>query len=129
MKKALFGNIFLLFFILILLPARAYTAERQEFISNDIPETIQKLLPILETETIGERFFSSTDGNIADYKIGFYNTNQGLLVALEKLNSEELRLELVGLVFVDKLLLWYKSETARTVLRGEMARLIKESSI
>jgi hypothetical protein len=37
--------------------------------------------------------------------------------------------ELVAIVFVDKLLLWYKSETAKSTLKVKMARLIGKQSI
>ena len=37
--------------------------------------------------------------------------------------------ELVAIVFVDKLLLWYESETAKSTLKAKMARLMGKQSI
>jgi hypothetical protein len=69
-----------------------------------------------------------------DYMIGFYNTDHGLLVTLQVLKQrldeyghaipDVYSSELVAIVFVDKLLLWYKSETAKSILKAKMARLI-----
>ena len=74
-----------------------------------------------------------------DYMIGFYNTDHGLLVTLQALKQrldERGRVipdvyssELVATVFVDRLLLWYKSETAKSALKAKMARLIQNRSI
>ena len=71
--------------------------------------------------------------------ISFYNTDHGLLVTLQALNQ---RLDeyghaipdvyssaLVAVVFVDKSLLWYRSETAKSTLKAEMARLLEKQSI
>jgi len=35
----------------------------------------------------------------------------------------------VAIVFVDKSLLWYQSETARSTLKAKMARLVGKQSI
>ena len=73
-----------------------------------------------------------------DYMIGFYNTDHGLLVTLQALKQrfdeyghaipDVYSSELVAIVFVDKSLLWYKSETAKSTLKAEMARLIGNQS-
>ena len=74
-----------------------------------------------------------------DYMIGFYNTDHGLLVTLQTLRQrldesgraipDVYNGELVAIVFVDKSLLWYKSETAKSTLKAKMARLIGKQSI
>ena len=74
-----------------------------------------------------------------DYMIGFYNTDYGLLVTLQTLKqrSDEdghairdvYNSELVAVVFVDRALLWYKSQTAKSTLKTKMARLIRNRSI
>ena len=74
-----------------------------------------------------------------DYMIGFYNTDHGLLVTLQALKQrfdkyghaipDIYSSELVAIVFVDKSLLWYKSETVKSTLKAEMARLIGKQSI
>ena len=71
--------------------------------------------------------------------IGFYTTDHGLLVTLQALKqrSDEYghaipdvySSELVAIVFVDKSLLWYKSETAKSTLKAKMARLVGKQSI
>ena len=74
-----------------------------------------------------------------DHMIGFYDTDHGLLVTLQTLKerSDEhgraipdvYTSELVAVVFVDKSLLWYESETAKSTLKAEMARLMEQQSI
>ena len=74
-----------------------------------------------------------------DYMIGFYNTDHGLLVTLQTLRQrlnesgraipDVYNSELVAIVFVDKSLLWYKSETAKSTLKAKMARLVGKQSI
>ena len=74
-----------------------------------------------------------------DYMIGFYNTDYGLLVTLQTLKQrfdehghaipDVYNSELVAVVFVDKSLLWYQSETARSTLKAKMAQLVGKQSI
>jgi len=74
-----------------------------------------------------------------DYMIGFYNTDYGLLVTLQTLKQrldeygrampDVYNSELVAVVFVDRVLLWYKSQTAKSTLKTQMARLIRNRSI
>jgi hypothetical protein len=74
-----------------------------------------------------------------DYMIGFYNTDYGLLVTLQTLKQrfneygraipDVYNSEPVAIVFVDKSLLWYQSETARSTLKAKMARLMGKQSI
>ena len=71
--------------------------------------------------------------------IGFYNSDHGLLVTLQTLKqrSDEYgrpipdvyNSELVAIVFVDKSLLWYASETAKSTLKAKMAQLVGKQSI
>ena len=84
-------------------------------------------------EIIGAEPFSSKN-NDTDYMIGFYDTDYGLLVTLQALQqrSDERGLaipdvyssEPVAVVFVDRSLLWYKSETAKSALKMKMAQLM-----
>ena len=74
-----------------------------------------------------------------DYMIGFYDTDHGLLVTLQALKQrldehgraipDVYSSELVATVFVDRLLLWYKSETAKSTLKTKMAQLMGKQSI
>ena len=100
---------------------------------------VQKLLENCGRELIGTEPFSSNNNNIMDYMIGFYNTDQGLLVTLQTLKQrfdeygraipDVYNSELVAIVFVDKSLLWYQSETAKSTLKAKMARLMGKQSI
>jgi len=100
---------------------------------------VQKLLENCGREIIGEEPFSSKDNNIMDYMIGFYNTDQGLLVTLQALKQQfdecghaipdVYSSELVAIVFVDRSLLWYKSEAVKSTLKAEMARLVAKQFI
>jgi hypothetical protein len=113
--------------------------ERREFISKTMNSDVQKLLENCGREIIGAEPFSSKNNNIMDYMIGFYNTDYGLLVTLQTLKQrldeygraipDVYNSELVAIVFVDKLLLWYKSETAKSTLKAKMARLMGKQSI
>ena len=113
--------------------------ERQEFISKTMNSDVQKLLEDCGREIIGVEPFSSKNNNIMDYMIGFYNTDHGLLVTLQTLKQrlddygdaipDVYNSELVAIVFVDKALLWYKSETAKSTLKAKMARLMRKKSI
>ncbi len=112
--------------------------ERREFISKTMNSDVQQLLENCGREIIGQEPFSSKNNNIMDYMIGFYNTDHGLLVTLQALKQrldkyghaipDIYSSELVAIVFVDKLLLWYESETAKSTLKAEMARLIGKQS-
>jgi hypothetical protein len=74
-----------------------------------------------------------------DYMIGFYNSDHGLLVTLQTLKQrldeygraipDVYNSELVAIVFVDKSLLWYASETAKITLKAKMAQLVGKQSI
>jgi hypothetical protein len=113
--------------------------ERREFISKTMNSDVQKLLENCGREIIGTEPFSSKNNNIMDYMIGFYNTDYGLLVTLQTLKQrfdeygraipDVYNSELVAIVFVDKLLLWYESETAKSTLKAKMARLMGKQSI
>jgi hypothetical protein len=113
--------------------------ERREFISKTMNSDVQKLLENCGREIIGAEPFSSKNNNIMDYMIGFYNTDYGLLVTLQTLKQrldehgrtipDVYKSELVAIVFVDKLLLWYQSETAKSTLKAKMARLMEKQSI
>jgi hypothetical protein len=113
--------------------------ERREFISKTMNPEVQKLLENSGREIIGQEPFSSKNNNTMDYMIGFYDTDHGLLVTLQTLKQRSddygheipdvYSSELVAIVFVDKSLLWYKSETAKATLKAKMARLMEEQSI
>jgi hypothetical protein len=125
--------------VLFLLMAPGLCAdERREFISKTMNSDVQQLLENCGREIIGQEPFSSKNNNITDYMIGFYNTDHGLLVTLQALKQrldkyghaipDIYSSEFVAIVFVDKLLLWYESETAKSTLKAEMARLIGNQS-
>ena len=125
--------------VLFLLMAPGLCAdERREFISKTMNSDVQQLLENCGREIIGQEPFSSKNNKIMDYMIGFYNTDHGLLVTLQALKQrldkyghtipDIYSSELVAIVFVDKLLLWYESETAKSTLKAEMARLIGKQS-
>jgi len=125
--------------VLFLLMAPGLCAdERREFISKTMNSDVQQLLENCGREIIGQEPFSSKNNNIIDYMIGFYDTDHGLLVTLQALKQrldkyghaipDIYSSELVAIVFVDKLLLWYESETAKSTLKAEMARLIGKQS-
>jgi hypothetical protein len=113
--------------------------ERWEFISKTMNSDVQKLFENCGREIIGVEPFSSKNNNIMDYMIGFYNTDHGLLVTLQSLRQrldehgreipDLYNSELVAIVFVDKSLLWYKSETAKRTLKAKMAQLMGKRSI
>jgi hypothetical protein len=95
---------------------------------------VQKLLENSHREIIAEEPFSSNNNGTVDYMIGFYETDHGLLVTLQALQqrSDERGLSIpdvyssepVAIVFVDRSLLWYKSQTAKTALKTKMAQLM-----
>src|SRR5215475_5165341 len=95
-----------------------FAVERREFVSKAMNSNVQKLLENCNREIIGQEPFSSKNNDNMDHMIGFYDTDHGLLVTLQKLKqrSDEhgraipdvYNSELVAVVFVDKLLLWYQ---------------------
>ena len=139
MKKIFFAALFLQVFVFALMAPGLCADEKREFISTKINSDVQKLLENCDREIIGEEPFSSKNNNIMDYMIGFYNTDHGLLVTLQTLKKrlderghvipDVYSSELVAIVFVDRLLLWYKSEIAKSTLKAKMARLIQTRSI
>ena len=132
--KKIFSAVLFLQLLVFLLVAPSLSDERREVISKTMNPEVQKLLRNSDREIIGEEPFSSNDNNTMDYMIGFYNTDQGLLVTLQALKqrSDEYgqaspdvyTSELVAVVFVDQALLWYESETAKSALKAKMARLM-----
>jgi hypothetical protein len=134
MKKIFFAALFLQLLVFALTAPGLRVDERREFISKTMNSDVQKLLKNSGREIIGEEPFSSKNNNIMEYMIGFYNTDYGLLVTLQALKQrfdeyghaipDVYSSELVAIVFVDKLLLWYESETAKSTLKAKMARLI-----
>ena len=139
MKKLFFLALFLQLSVFALIAPGLRADERREFISKTMNSDVQKLLDNCGKEILGEEPFSSKNNNIIDYMIGFYDTDHGLLVTLQALKQrlderghaipDVYSSELVATVFVDRLLLWYKSETARTTLKAKMAQLMQSRSI
>lgn len=131
--------LFLQLLVLALMPPGLRADERREFISKTMNSDVQKLLKNSGREVIGVEPFSSKNNDIMDYMIGFYNTDYGLLVTLQTLKQrfdeygraipDVYNGQLVAIVFVDKSLLWYESETARSTLKAKMARLMRNQSI
>ena len=139
MKKIFSAALFLQLLVFALMAPGLRADERREFISKTMNSDVQKLLENCGREMIGAEPFSSKNNNIMDYMIGFYNTDHGLLVTLQTLKQrldeygraipDVYKSELVAIVFVDKLLLWYQSETAKSTLKAKMARLMGKQSI
>ena len=139
MKKIFSAALFVQVVVLALMAPGLCADERREFISKTMNSDVQKLLENCAREIIGAEPFSSKNNKITDYMIGFYNTDHGLLVTLQALKQrldqygraipDIYSSELVAIVFVDKSLLWYKSETAKNTLKAKMARLIANRSI
>jgi len=139
MRKIFSAALFLQVLVFALMAPGLCAVERREFISKTMNSDVQKLLENCGREIIGEEPFSSKNNNIMDYMIGFYNTDHGLLVVLQALKQrlderghaipDVYSTELVATVFVDRSLLWYKSETAKSTLKAKMARLIQNRSI
>jgi len=139
MKKIFSAALFLQLWVFALMAPRLRTDERREFISKTMNSDVQKLLKNCGREIIAAEPFSSKNNNIMDYMIGFYDTDYGLLVTLQTLKQrldeyggaipDVYNSELVAIVFVDKLLLWYQSETAKSTLKAKMARLMGKQSI
>lgn len=134
MKNILFAALFLQLLVFALMGPGLSADERREFISKTMNSDVQKLLKNSGREIIGEEPFSSKNNKIMDCMIGFYNTDHGLLVTLQALKQrldkngdaipDVYSSELVSIVFVDKSLLWHKSETAKKTLKAKMALLI-----
>jgi hypothetical protein len=132
--KLIFSAVLFLELLVFLLAAPSLSDERREVISKTMNPEVQKLLRNSDREIIGEEPFSIDNNSTMDYMIGFYNTDQGLLVTLQALNQrfdeyghafpDVYSSELVAVVFVDQALLWYKSETAKSALKAKMARLM-----
>ena len=139
MKKAIRAAIFLSVSVFALMAFGLRADQRREFISETMNYDIQKLLENCDRNMIGQEPFSSKNNNIIDHMISFYNTDHGELVTLQALNQrldeyghaipDIYSSELVAIVFVDKSLLWYRSETAKSTLKAEMARLLEKQSI
>jgi hypothetical protein len=139
MKKTFSAALFLQLLLFALLAPGLCADERREFISKTINSDVQKLFKNSAREMIGVEPFSSRNNDIMDYMIGFYNTNHGLLVTLQTLKErldeygraipDVYSSEFVAIVFVDKSLLWYKSKTAKSILKAKMARLIGKQSV
>ena len=139
MRKIFSAALFLQVLVFALMAPGLCAVERREFISKTMNSDVQKLLDNCAREILGEEPFSSKNNNIMDYMIGFYNTDHGLLVVLQALKQrlderghaipDVYSTELVATVFVDRSLLWYKSETAKSTLKAKMARLIQNRSI
>jgi hypothetical protein len=139
MKKLFFAALFLQLLVFALMAPGLRADERREFISKTINSDVQKLLENCGRELIGAEPFSSKNNDIMDYMIGFHNTDYGLLVTLQTLKQrlddygraipDVYNSELVAIVFVDKSLLWYQSETAKSTLKAKMARLVGKQSI
>ena len=139
MKKIFCLAVILQALVLALVESGPGADERREFISKTMNSDIQKLFKNSRRELISQEPFSSKNNDIMDYMISFYNTDHGLLVTLLTL-SQRLDMygrampdvytgELVAIVFVDKSLLWYESETAKSTLKAQMARLMRKQSV
>jgi hypothetical protein len=139
MKKLFFAALFLQVLVFALMVPGLCADERREFISKTMNSDVQKLLENCGRELIGVEPFSSKNNDTMDYMIGFYNTDYGLLVTLQTLKQrfneygraipDVYNGEPVAIVFVDKSLLWYQSETARSTLKAKMAQLVGKQSI
>ena len=139
MKKIFSAALFLQLLVFALMAPGLRADKKREFISKAMNSEVQKLLETCGRELIGAEPFSSKNNDITDYMIGFYNTDYGLLVTLQTLKQrfndsgraipDVYNSELVAIVFVDKSLLWYQSETARSTLKAKMARLVVKESI
>ena len=139
MKRIFSAALFLQLLVFALMAPGLGAVERREFISKTMNSDVQKLLENCGREIIGEEPFSSKNNKMMDYMIGFYDTDHGLLVTLQALKQrldehgraipDVYSTELVATVFVDKSLLWYKSQTAKKTLKAKMARLMQNRSI
>lgn len=139
MKKIISTALFLQLSMFALAAPAIGAKERREFISKTMNSDVQNLLENCSRELIGVEPFSSKNNDVMDYMIAFYNTDHGLLVMLHALKQrldgsgsaipDVYNSEPVAIVFVDKLLLWYESESAKRTLKAQMARLIGDRTI
>jgi len=139
MQKIFSVALFLQLLVFALLAPGLYANERREFISKTMNSDVERLLENCNRQIIGQEPFSSKNNDIMDHMIGFYDTDHGLLVTLQTLKQrldehghaipDIYTSEIVAIVFVDKSLLWYESETAKSTLKAKMARLMKKQSI
>jgi len=139
MKRIFFAALFLLVLLFALIAYGSRADQKQEFISETINSDVQQLFENCEKEMIGQGPFSSKDNNIMDHMIGFYDTDQGLVVTLQRLKerldeygramSDVYSSEFVAIVFVDKPLLWFASEAAKRTLKAEIGRLMEKQSV
>ena len=139
MRKIFSAALFLELLLFALMAPDLRADERREFISKTMNPEVQKLLENCGRETIGEEPFSSKNNNTMDYMIGFYDTDHGLLVTLQALQQrldehgrtipDVYSSEVVAIVFVDRSLLWYKSETAKSTLKTKMAQLMGKQRV
>jgi hypothetical protein len=139
MNKTFYSVLFLGLLLFTRLAPNLSADERREFISKTMNPEVQKLLETSNKEIIGGEPFSSKNNDTVDYMIDFYDTDHGLLVTLQALQqrSDERGLaipdvyssEPVAVVFVDRSLLWYKSEIAKSALKIKMAQLMGKQSV
>jgi hypothetical protein len=139
MKKIAPAALFVHVWVFALMAPGLCANERREFISKTMNSDVQRLWKSSGREIIGAEPFSSKNNDVMDHMIGFYNTDHGLLVTLQTLKQrldeyghaipDVYDSELVAIVFVDKSLLWYASESAKSTLKAKMARLVGKQSI
>jgi hypothetical protein len=139
MQKIFSAALFLQLLVLALIAPGLSANERREFISKTMNSDVQRLLENCNRQIIGQEPFSSKNNNIMDHMIGFYDTDHGLLVTLQTLKQrlddyghaipDIYTSEIVAIVFVDKSLLWYESENAKSTLKAKMAQLMGKQSI
>ena len=139
MKNIFSAALFLQLLVFGLMTPGLCANERREFISKTMNPEVQRLLETSNKEIIGGEPFSSKNNDTVDYMIDFYDTDHGLLVTLQALQqrSDERGLaipdvysgEPVAIVFVDRSLLWYKSETAKSALKMKMAQLMGKQPV
>jgi hypothetical protein len=139
MQKIFYVALSLQLLVLAFIAPGLSANERREFISKTMNSDVQRLLENCNRQIIGQEPFSSTNNNIMDHMIGFYDTDHGLLVTLQTLKQrlddyghaipDIYTSEIVAIVFVDKSLLWYESENAKSTLKAKMAQLMGKQSI
>ena len=142
MKKITLALLFAVFTVFAIAPAIIFAGEaskRQEFISEKINPIVEALLKDSEKDLVGEQVVASKKEGAFDHRISFYDTKHGLLLTLLALtpkrdeNGQIMQdlyiIDLVAVVFVDKEIIWYKSENARVALRSILDVLMKKQSI
>jgi hypothetical protein len=139
MQKIFSAALSLQLLVLALIAPGLSANERREFISKTMNSDVQRLLENCNRQIIGQEPFSSKNNNIMDHMIGFYDSDHGLLVTLQTLKQrlddyghaipDIYTSEIVAIVFVDKSLLWYESENAKSTLKAKMAQLMGKQSI